>query len=73
LPGGPATLDQADETDRNRCPVQQTAVARRLPPRVGHRLRGTEQAARREEAHHRGRDTPDAAGAGAHPEEQQAP
>ena len=32
-PAGPAARDQADEPDRDRCPVQETAVARRLPAR----------------------------------------
>jgi len=33
MPGGPAVLDHADKTERDRCPEHQTAVARRLPPR----------------------------------------
>jgi len=35
MPGGPAALDEADETAGNGCPVEENAVARRLPPRVG--------------------------------------
>jgi len=45
-----APLDKSDKTDRDRCPVQETAVARRVAPRSGHHHRGAEHVARREEA-----------------------
>jgi len=67
-PGGPGAIDQADETGRDRCPVQETAVARRLPPRgrpaaLMNRARCPARRAAPSPA-----TTPDAAlGAGAHP------